>query len=153
MNWANISLFIILNTTVKIVLIQSYSGPYFPTFRIWNYLEKPPFIKVVIFLKRRSNKINTILYDRYYSQNCKAITFEKIATHTKYKNPNVPSHLHDDKNDKNLVASFEWGIAWVKMPWINAFSRNVNSINLKFFPTHLGNLRKIQQAFWREINP
>ena len=26
--------------------------------------------------------------------NCKAITFEKIANHTKYKKPNVPSHLH-----------------------------------------------------------
>ena len=24
----------------------------------------------------------------------KAITFEKIANHTKYKKPNVPSHLH-----------------------------------------------------------
>ena len=27
-------------------------------------------------------------------QNCKAITFEKIANRTKYKKPNVPSHLH-----------------------------------------------------------
>ena len=35
-----------------------------------------------------------MLYDRYYLQNCKAITFEKIAVHTKYKKPNVPSHLH-----------------------------------------------------------
>ena len=32
--------------------------------------------------------------DRYYLQNCKAITFEKIANHTKYEKPNVPSHLH-----------------------------------------------------------
>ena len=30
----------------------------------------------------------------YYLQNCKAITIEKIANHTKYKKPNVPSHLH-----------------------------------------------------------
>ena len=37
---------------------------------------------------------NTTLYDRYYSQNCKVITFEKIANHTKHKKPNVPSHLH-----------------------------------------------------------
>ena len=35
-----------------------------------------------------------MLYDRYYLRNCEAITFEKIANHTKYKKPNVPSHLH-----------------------------------------------------------
>ena len=65
----------------------------------------PPFIKVATFFgskfsiklslsQRRGIKINTILYDRYYLQNFKAITFEKIANHTKYKKPNVPSHLH-----------------------------------------------------------
>ena len=37
---------------------------------------------------------NTILRDRYHLQNCKAITFEKIANHTKYEKRNVPSHLH-----------------------------------------------------------
>ena len=81
----------------------------------------------------------------------------KIVNHTKYRKPNVPSHLHIFRlnfeksypgekvisfclgpDDKNLGASFEWGVAWVKMPWINAFSRNVNSINLKIFPTHGG---------------
>ena len=59
--------------------------------------KKSPFIKAAIFfrcsfsiklpwLQRRSNKVNTILYDRYYLQNCKANTIEKIANHTKYKN-------------------------------------------------------------------
>ena len=33
----------------------------------------------------RGNKLNTTLFDRYYSQNCKTITFRKIANHTKYK--------------------------------------------------------------------
>ena len=35
----------------------------------------------------------------------------------------------------------------------NAFSRNVNSMNLKMFPAHgrIYKLEKIQQAFWREI--
>ena len=46
------------------------------------------------WLHRRNNRINTILYDRYYLQNSKAITFEKIANHTKYQKPNIPSHLH-----------------------------------------------------------
>ena len=38
------------------------------------------------------------------------------------------------------------------MPRFNAFSGNVNSINLIFFPTHGGiyKLEKIQQAFWRD---
>ena len=40
-----------------------------------------------------SNKINIILYKRYYLQKCNAIAFEKIANHTKYKKPNVPSHF------------------------------------------------------------
>ena len=39
-------------------------------------------------------------------------------------------------DDKNLGASFECGGTWVKMPRFNAFSRNVNTINLKIFPTH-----------------
>ena len=42
----------------------------------------------------RSNKINTMVHDRYYLKNCKTITFQKIASHTKYKKPNFPSHLH-----------------------------------------------------------
>ena len=38
------------------------------------------------------------------------------------------------RDDKNLGASFDWGRgAWVKTPRINAFSRNVNSINLTIF--------------------
>ena len=45
-------------------------------------------------------------------------------------------------DDKNLVVSFEWGRTWVKIPWINAFSNNMNSINLKIFPTHGGSLRE-----------
>ena len=39
----------------------------------------------------RSNKINTIIYDRYYLQNYKAITFEN---HIQYKKLSVPCHLY-----------------------------------------------------------
>ena len=42
--------------------------------------------------------------------------------------------------------SFEWGGAWVKIPRINAFSRNVNSTNLKIFPTH-GGIFKFERKF------
>ena len=41
-------------------------------------------------------------------------------------------------DDKNLGESFEWGATWVKMPRFNTFSRNVNTINLKIFPTYGG---------------
>ena len=41
-----------------------------------------------------SNKINTMLYDRSDIQNYKAIPFETIVSHTKYKKTNVPNHLH-----------------------------------------------------------
>ena len=37
---------------------------------------------------------NALIYDRYYLQDCKAITFGKIVDHTKYKKPNVPRRLH-----------------------------------------------------------
>ena len=117
----------------------------------------------------KGDTIKLILHynDRYYLQNCKAITFEKIANHTKYEKPNVPSHLHIfwlnfnkanysflhlfllfgkqifermvpgamsisfclERDDKNLGTSFEWGGAWVQMPQVNTFSRNVNPIN------------------------
>ena len=35
---------------------------------------------------------------------------------------------------------------------MNAFSRNVNSINLKNIE-YRENVEKIKQAFWKEINP
>ena len=47
------------------------------------------------WLQGRSNKINTILlYGRYYLQDCKALTSEKIANQTKYEKPFFPSHLY-----------------------------------------------------------
>ena len=42
------------------------------------------------------------------------------------------------RDDKNVGASFEWERGWVKMPQINAFSMNMNSINLKIFLKHGG---------------
>ena len=88
------------STIFKLIIYYSWHTSNFGT----TY-KKPPFIKVAIFfwcsfsiklswLRMRNNKINTILCDRYYLQNCKAITFEKIANHSKDKKPNVPSHLH-----------------------------------------------------------
>ena len=59
---------------------------------IYRVITFPNFSKW--WLQRRSNKINAILYDRYYLQNYKSIPFEKIASRTNYKKPNVPSHLH-----------------------------------------------------------
>ena len=119
--------------------------------------------------------LNTTLYDRYYLQNCKAITFRKITNHAKYKKPNVPGHLYifwlilmkqiiapplsaveRNRFSKNSAWNFEWGAeTWRKMRRFNAFSRNVNTINLKVFPTRGGRdkLEKIQQAFWRQIKP
>ena len=56
---------------------------------------------------------------------------------------------------KNLseVLSGSGGWALVKMPRFNAFSWNVNTINLNTFHTHGGifKLEKIQQQIWREI--
>ena len=113
-----------------------------------------------------------MLHGRYYFQNCKAISFEKIADHTKYKKPNVESHLHilwlnfDKANHSflhislllgetdfsfclgrihmDLGASFEWRGAWVKMPQTNAFSRDVNSIILQFLP-HMGEDKSLRE--------
>ena len=53
------------------------------------------------------------------------------------------------RDDKNLGTSYEWGGLWVKILWISAFSRSVNSINLKVFPhmVEYKSLREIQQAF------
>ena len=44
--------------------------------------------------KGEAIKINTALCDRYYFQNCKAITFTKLTDYGKYKQPNVPTYLH-----------------------------------------------------------
>ena len=38
------------------------------------------------------------------------------------------------RDDKNVGESFKWGRTCTKMPRINAFSRNMNPINLKIFP-------------------
>ena len=71
-----------------------------------------------------------------------------------------PSHLETFQmiqNINNLMFQviFIFSDWRVEMPRFNAFSRNVNAMNLKFFPTHGGiyKLEKIQQAFWREIKP
>ena len=40
------------------------------------------------------------------------------------------------RDDKTLGANFDWGGTWVKTPRINAFSRNVNSINSTIFCIH-----------------
>ena len=125
--------------------------------------KKPPFIKVATFfwcnfsvkllwLQRRGNKPNTTLFDRYYSQNCKCITFRKITNHTRYKQTNIPSHLHifwvnfnkenhsflhpfrlgGNRFPKNSTWSFDWGTGvWVKMHRFNPFSGNMNTINWK----------------------
>ena len=128
------------------------------------------------WLQTRGNKLNTTLFDRYYSQNRKSITFRKVINDAKYKKTNAPSHLYfswlsfpkanhsflhpfclgGNRFSKKSPWSFEWGNgAWVKMHRLNEFSRNVNIINWKIFPTHGGiyKLEKIQQAFWREITP
>ena len=83
LNWANTSLLIISGTLPTLKLpIKSY-----PSSRCNFSIE-------LQWLQRRSNKVSTILYDRYYLQNCKAITFAKIANRTKYEKPNVSSRLH-----------------------------------------------------------
>ena len=38
------------------------------------------------------------------------------------------------RDGKNVGESFKWRSACTKMPQINAFSRNMNPINLKIFP-------------------
>ena len=68
----------------------------------------------------------------------------------------TPSVLWEADFQKILPRVLSGGTGpWVKMHKFNAFSGNVNTINWKFFPTHGGmyKLEKIQQAFWREINP
>ena len=83
---------------------------------------------------------------------------------------NVPSHLHiswlnsnsflhpfrlgGNRFSKISTGSFEWGTRpSLKMHRFNAFSRNVNAINWKFFASNGGiyKLEKTQQAFWRGI--
>ena len=41
------------------------------------------------------------------------------------------------------------------MPGFNAFFRNENATSLKIFPTHGGiyKLKKIQEVFWRKVDP
>ena len=47
---------------------------------------------------------------------------------------------------QELGGEFWVGEAWVKMPRINAFTRNLNSINLGIFPTH-GGIEKFERKF------
>ena len=106
------------------------------------------------WLQRRGNKLNTTLFDRYYFQNCKAITFRKIAI---IPNGNklmfqvififsdwilieqiiASSHPISLEGNKKFYQEFwvgDWDMS--KKAWIQWFSRNVNTINWKSFPTH-----------------
>ena len=112
----------------------------------------PLFIKVAIFfwcifsiqfswLHKRSIKINIILCDRCYLQNCTSIAFEKIANHTKYKKPNVPSHLNFfwrnfDKANRNFLHPFQL-MGEINF-WQNAASGN------KYFPS-------AYRVWWQEL--
>ena len=54
-------------------------------------LIKEPILSDLFFrvnlpwLQRRNNKLNNTLFDTYYSQNCKVVTFRKITNRAKYK--------------------------------------------------------------------
>ena len=65
----------------------------------------------------------------------------------------TPSVLGENIFSKHSTWSLEWGtVTWVKMHRLNAFSRNVRTLNLTIFPTHVGiqKSEKIQQVFWRD---
>ena len=80
-NWANTSLFIILGKLPTLNLpIKSH-----PSLRQLFFSDVGNFSVKLPWLQRRGNKHNTTLFDRYYSQNCKAISFRKITNDTKYK--------------------------------------------------------------------
>ena len=169
LNSANTSLLIIASTpsTLKL-LIKSHPSSRLQFFFWCSFSIKWPW------LQRRRNKTNTILHDRYYLQNCKVITFEKLQVIQNVKNVMFQvmfifsdwtlmkkiivsfTHLNcwgkqifgrmRPEGMSNLLlpttwwqqlgVSFEWGSAWVKMPRINSFLRNMNSINLNIFLSH-----------------
>ena len=89
-NWANNSLIIILGK-LPTYKNPTYKKPYLPD----STYKNPVLINVVIFSDvvlvskshgSKGEKINVIpYYDRYYLQNCKAITFRNITNDTKYK--------------------------------------------------------------------
>ena len=104
-----------------------------------------------------SKELNTTLFDRHYSPNCKAITFRKITSHTKYKKPNVPNYPHiswfNFSIKRVIVSSISLVLAetdfqnlpgvlsrrlrpWLNILRFNAFSGNVNTINWKDFPKY-----------------
>ena len=67
-----------------------------------------------------------------------------------------PFCLGKKRLSKDSTWSLDWGTgACVKIHRFNGFSRNVNTINWKIFPTHGGTykLKKIQRALWWEIKP
>ena len=60
-------------------------GGWHPGGHFGGYIFRYHFSVKLPWLQRRGNKKNTTIFDRYYSQTCKAITFRKITNHTKYK--------------------------------------------------------------------
>ena len=95
-------------------------------------------------------ELNTTLFDRYYSQNCKAITFRRVTNHTKHILTNIPSYqLNFDKVNHSFLYSFRlggnrfskyftWSFGWgtgtrTKIHRLNALSKNVNTLNQKIF--------------------
>ena len=124
----------------------------------------------LLCLQRRVNKLNTTLFDRYYSPNYKSVIFRKLHIILMFQVVFIfsdwiliaqtsflhPFHFGGKRFSTNSTWTFEWGTGvWRKVHRFNAFSRNAKEINQKNFPTHGGiyKLEKIQQAFWREIKP
>ena len=81
LNSANTCLLIIAGTPSTLeLLIKSHPSSRLQFFFWCSFSIKLPW------LQRRRNKTNTILHDRYYLQNCKNITFEKLHVIENVKN-------------------------------------------------------------------
>ena len=123
------------------------------------------------WLQRINNKINTILYDRYYLQKCKVITFLKklqIIQNMKNLMFQVIFIFFGWILIKQIIASYtpfccwgnrSWGETWVGRGMSKNASNQCIFCELHKFE-NLSNTwwnskiwKKIQQAFWREMKP
>ena len=87
-NWANTPLFIILGKIPMLNLPIKCQSSLTKKFIFSDVILVPNYHGCkgkMINLITKDDKLNNTLFVRYYSQNCKAITFRRITIHTKYK--------------------------------------------------------------------
>ena len=111
-----------------------------------NFSVKLPWVQ------RRGNKLNSTLFDRYYSQTCKAIKFRIITNHTNINK--LMFQVIFTFSDRILIKQHSFFHPFCLGKRKQIYKKHYLEFWLEDWgmSKNVYKTEKTQQAFWREIN-